>query len=265
MHKSDCPWDESTFRYGAKGGSICALNFLRHGLDSFCPWDKSSCLMAVRESNLEALKWLRLDNNPPCPWDKKKCIALNRSTLRGKRLQNSIFDEVQLKCLSGYVKPRDISDHLPRILDRWTPRHVAGVRSGPRTLRASFHGRRSMESPVENLTRRFLRTMLRWTQNNNITKGDPASRRLRLLLGRDDLISGPYEGNVSHNETASFHRLLERMWLLSLNFDQQIWQFRWVFLSWSEGLLASLIVQPSTLRHPAQSRISGDLRHLDCL
>lgn len=115
-------------------------------------------------------------------------------------------------------------------------------------------------NPVGNRIHRFMRTILQWTRNNDIT-GAPAARRLSFLLGcpvRDDLLSGPHEGNLTRSEAADLHRLQEQMWVISSEFTHQIWHLRWVLLALTVAFLVTLLDQPPTLNE-VQNMVLQDI------
>jgi len=58
----DCPWDERTCAWAAKGGHLDVLKWLR----PFCPWDARTCSYAAERGHLEVLRWAR-DHGCPCP------------------------------------------------------------------------------------------------------------------------------------------------------------------------------------------------------
>ena len=64
---NDCPWDEYTCAYAAKG---CHLEVLKWARANGCPWNKWTCANAAEAGHLEILKWARANG---CPWDEKTC------------------------------------------------------------------------------------------------------------------------------------------------------------------------------------------------
>ena len=61
LRERECPWDEYTCEWAAKGGHLEVLRWAR---EHHCPWDARTAIQAANWGHAEVLKWAK-DNGCP--------------------------------------------------------------------------------------------------------------------------------------------------------------------------------------------------------
>jgi hypothetical protein len=60
-HANDCPWDEYTCTYAAKGGHLEVLQWARV---NGCPWNKWTCINATKGGHDAIVQWAKANGAP---------------------------------------------------------------------------------------------------------------------------------------------------------------------------------------------------------
>ena len=68
-YENECPWDEQTCEWAARGGH---LDVLKYAHENECPWDEKTCMEAAEGGHLDVLKYARENE---CPWNKKELLG----------------------------------------------------------------------------------------------------------------------------------------------------------------------------------------------